>query len=206
MPRKCLVCGKIIEKEEEINCIPYKSRLAHPDCFNSAMKMVKTDKDAQLEKQKKKKETKNKIEGSGRKVITKTPKAELKDGVSDEEYKEKKQYYDYLHNLLGVDKLSAKVYTVSERDKERFGWTWGGMYNTLVYLNEIKEKELIGDIVGIIAFYYEESERFYEEIKKVEESNKEASLSDMYQTKRIIYHKRPKRIEEDLVIESIHKS
>lgn len=206
MAKKCVICGKPIDKEEETNCVPYKNRLAHPDCFNFAMKTIKDNKDEQLEKQKKKKETQSKISGRGRKASVKTPKAELKDTVSDEEYREKKQYYDYLHNLLGVDKLSAKVYTVSERDKERFGWTWDGMYNTLVYLNEIKEKTIAGDIVGLIPYYYDESEKFYEEVKRIKENNKEVSLSNMYQTKKIVYHKRPQKIEEDLVIESIQKA
>ena len=54
MPKKCVFCKQIILKEEEEFCVPYKNRLAHNDCFNSAMKLIKEDKDQQLEKQRKK--------------------------------------------------------------------------------------------------------------------------------------------------------
>lgn len=196
MAKKCYVCNKLIQNEEEM--IPYKNRFVHPDCFNIAVKIVKQEKDEELAKKtEEKKEKKKKAP---------RPKAELKEGLSNEEYKEKEKYYSYLKKLLNTEKLTAKIYTVSERDKDRFGWTWIGMYNTLVYLNEIKEKELIGDIVGYLPYSYDEAQAFYDDVKKVEENNKEASLSDMYQTKRIKYHKKSQQIIEDLVIESIKKS
>ena len=191
MPKKCLVCGKIINKEEETDCIPVKNRLAHPDCFNYAMKTIKSDKDEQLEKQKKRRDTKNKIEGK-KSTSVRTPKAELKDGISDEEYKEKRNYYDYLRYLLNTDKLTAKIYAVSDRDKERYGWTWVGMKDTLVYLNEIKETNFTGDIVGLLPFAYEEAQRFYEEVKRVEENNKDININKLY-SERIVRIKPPKR-------------
>ena len=203
MAKKCVVCGKWIPEEEMGGCVPYKNnRIAHKSCFNQAMKIIKTDKDEQLEKKKESKEKNSR----GRKKTEKIPKAELKEGLSDEEYREKRDYYDYIKQLLGVDKLTAKIYTISERDKERFDWTWRGMKDTLVYLHDIKEKVLSGDIVGIVSYYYDEAQAFYEDVKKVEENNKNAALSDMYQTKQIIYYKKPKNVVEDLVIESIKKT
>lgn len=197
MPKKCIFCKQIIPKEEEEFCIPYKGRLAHNDCFNSAMKLIKQDKDEQLDKKCKEIKTKKSV---------KRPKAELKDGLSDEEYKDKQEYYDYLKQILNTDKLTAKIYALSDRYLTQYGWSWGGMKNALVYMNEIKEKELTGDVVGLLPFVYEEAEEFFNEVKMVEERSKNTSLSNMYQTKRIIYHKRPDKVAEDLVIESINEN
>lgn len=194
--KRCAVCNKPIQKDEEELCVPYKKRLAHPSCFNNAMRLIKTEKDEQLEK-------KNK-EAKAKKTVRR-PKAELKEGVSDEEYKKKQEYYNYLKQILGTDKLTAKIYALSDKYLTQYGWSWGGMKNALVYLNEIKEKDLSGDVVGLLPFVYEEAENFFEEVKRVEEKSKNTSFSDMYQTKRIIYHKGSQKKVEDLEIESINK-
>lgn len=196
MPKKCIFCKQIIPKEEEELCTPYKGRLAHNDCFNSAMKLIKQDKDEQLDKKSKEIKTKKQA---------KRPKAELKDGLSDEEYKDKQEYYDYLKQILNTDKLTAKIYALSDRYLTQYGWSWAGMKNTLVYMNEIKEKELTGDVVGLLPFVYEEAENFYEEIRRVEEYNKDISVKNMYQIKRVTYKKRLEKDLEDLIIESINK-
>lgn len=194
--RKCIVCGKWIPEEEMGNAVPYKKRFAHKGCFNQMMKTLKINKDEELkDKQEKKKTQKT------------TPKVELKNGLSDEEYREKREYYDYLKQILNTDKLSAKVYTLSEKYLNQFNsWSWKGMKDALVYMYEIKEKEITGDVVGYLPYIYEEAVKFFEEVKRVEANNKKVSLSDMYKTKKIIYHKKPQKIVEDLVIESINKS
>lgn len=203
MPRKCALCNEIIKDDEyESNCMPYKKRYVHITCFNASVKAVAVDKKEKLEKKK------EEIEGNkkGKKKQIRTPKAELKDGMSDEEYKEKREYYDYLKQILNTDKLSAKTYTLSDKYIHQFEWTWRGMRDALVYLHEIKEKEITEDIVGYLPYIYDDSLRFFEEVKRVEENNKEAPLSDMYKTKRIVYRKRPQKTIEDLEIESINKS
>ena len=190
MPKKCVVCGQTILKEEEEYCTPYKNRLAHTECFNTAMKLIKEGKDEELEKKKKQIETKSKI--NGRKKTVKTPKAELKDGLSDEEYKEKRDFYDYLKGLLDIEKLGAKVYVLSEKYVEQYEeMNWVGMKNTLVYLNEIINLPLKGDIVGIIPFYYSEAADFFKEVKTVEENNKDKDIKKLY-SERVVRIKPPK--------------
>lgn len=200
--RKCVLCSKNILEEDMKIAVPYKGRYAHKECFDIAIRAIKKDKDEELEEKKKKKETDSKA----KKKSTKTPKAELKEGMSDEEYKEKREYYNYLKKILNTEKLSAKVYTLSEKYLTQFEWSWTGMREALVYLHEIKEKEITGDVVGLLPYIYEESQDFFKEVKRVENSNKDAALSDMYHTRRIVYRKRPQKAFEDLVIESIPKS
>ena len=197
MAKKCVVCGQYITEEEIDSCVPYKNnRLVHSQCFNQTMKMIKADKDEQLEKQKKKKESASRVQGR-KKAEIKTPKAELKDGLSDEEYKAKRGFYDVLKAIMGVDKLTPKIYAVSDKYITQYNMTWDGMKDTLVYLRDIKEKELTGDIVGIIPYYYEESQNFYEDIKKVEENNKNVNINKLY-SERVIQITPPKRIIKQL--------
>lgn len=186
-----MVCGQIIKETDET--VPYKKRTAHKECFNQAIKLIRAEKNEELKKKDEEKKAKNKA-GRPRKS---TVKAELKDGLTDEEYKEKKAFYDYIKEITGEDKLSAKVYALSEKYIERYGFTWTGMKDTLVYLNEIKEETLTGDVVGIIVYRYEEAQEFFEDVKRVEERNKDVDISKLY-TERVIKVKPPKRIIKQL--------
>ena len=89
------------------------------------------------------------------------------------------------------EELPAKVYAVSEDYIKKYNFSFDGMYQTLVYLNEIIKKELTGDIVGIIPYYYTEAEKYYKNLEKVEEMNKDMDISKMYQKKTIVIQ--PKR-------------
>jgi len=190
--RKCVICNEWIE--DETQSIPYKGRYAHTKCFNIAMKTIKKDKDEKLaEKSKSKTKTKS----------TPKPKAELKDAVSEEEYAEKKQYYQYLRELIN-DELSAKVYALSDQYISRYNFTFKEMYQTLVYLHEIIEKELVGDVVGLIPYYLSEAQNYFRSIEQVEETNKDIDVSKMYKEK-VIKIQPKKRIAKQLDIESIGK-
>lgn len=186
-PRKCVICNESIGADEV--SVPYKNRYAHQRCFNVAMKTLQKNKKEKLNKNSSDKKKKAK------------PAVELKDGVTEEEYQEKKKYYTYLRKLIDGD-LSAKIYAVSEDYIKRYGFTWESMYSTLVYLNEIKEKELIGDIVGIIKYYHDEAQDYYTSVRKVEENNKDKDISTMYKPN-IVYINPKKRRVKQLDIESI---
>lgn len=187
--RKCVCCGEFIGAGEE--SVPYKGRYAHIKCFQIAVKALKKDKDEKLaekvkEEKKKKTSTKSK------------PKAELKDPVSEEEYAEKKRYYQYLRDLIN-EELSAKVYALSDQYISRYNFTFKDMYQTLVYLHEILDKDLVGDIVGLIPYYYTEATKYYESISLIEERNKDINTSVMYQEKTIfIKPKQRKTIQIDI--------
>jgi hypothetical protein len=161
------------------------------------MKVIKKDIDVKLE-QKAKEAKKPKTKKSSPK-----PKAELKDAVSEEEYAEKKQYYQYLRELID-DELSAKVYALSDQYISRYGFTFKEMYQTLVYLHEIAEKELVGDVVGLIPYYLTEARDYFRSIDKVEEANKDIDVSKMYKEKVIVIQPK-KRIAKQIDIESIGK-
>lgn len=189
---KCALCGEMINSPSDE--VPYKSRYVHKTCFNASLKAIKKDKDEKLaEKSKTKSKTKS----------TPKPKAELKDAVSEEEYTDKKQYYQYLRSLID-DELSAKVYALSDQYISRYNFTFKEMYQTLVYLHEIIEKELVGEVVGLIPFYFTEAQNYFKSIEQIEEANKNIDVSKMYKEKVIVIQPK-KRITKQIDIESIGK-
>ena len=190
--RKCTICGEWIENNSQ--SIPYKGKWAHEKCFQIAIKAIKKEKDDKLaEKTKSKAKTKS----------VPKPKAELKDAVSEEDYADKKQYYQYLRELIN-EELSAKVYALSDQYVSRYNFTFKEMYQTLVYLHEIIEKELVGDIVGVIPFYFTEAQNYFRSVKQVEEINKDIDISKMYKEK-IVRIQPKKRNIKQLNIENIGK-
>ena len=188
--RKCVICGEWIE--DNTQSIPYKEKYAHTICFNISLKAIKKDKDEKLAEKSKSKAK-----------ATPKPKAELKDAVSEEEYAEKKQYYQYLRQLIN-DELSAKVYALTDQYISRYSFTFKEMYQTLVYLHEIVEKDLVGDIVGLIPYYYDQAQHYYKSIEHVAEVNKNVDVSKMYKEKVVMIQPK-KRIAKQLDIESIGK-
>lgn len=189
--RKCVICNEPLIDEQGV---PYKGRYAHQKCFNIAMKTLQKDKNKEIDKVAEKKKV-------GRKA---KPKAELKEALSEEEYQKKQQYYKYLRQLLDEEELSAKIYALTEDYIERYKFSYESMYQTLVYLHEIIEKELTGDIVGIIPYYHSEAMQYYESVNKVAELNKNIDISKMYKEKTIIIQPKKKKIKQ-IDIESIGK-
>lgn len=186
--RICPLCKETIEAGEA--SVEYKgNRIAHERCVNIALRAVQNDKREKLEE--KEAEKKNKTRKKNK------PQAELKDPVSEEEYQEKKEYYQYIHSLVEGEHLPAKVYVLSEDYINKYGFTFKGMYQTLVYLNEILEKELTGDVVGLIPYYYSEMEKYYSNIEKIEKVNENKDISSMY--KQRVVNIQPKRKHKKLI-------
>lgn len=170
MPRKCLICNQIINEDDpEDPIVPYKSRYAHERCFNNLFgTLTKQLKDADKEK---------KEEAKQQKHIK--PQIEISAPVSEEEYAEKKQYYDYLRTIVG--QIEAKHYAMTERLVKQYSFTFNGMYNTLKYLVEIKDKTIEGNVIGLIPYYYDEVLNYLDELDQVEQANENKNIKKMYQ-------------------------
>lgn len=187
--RKCVICNEPILDEPSV---PYKGRYAHQRCFNVVIQTLHKDKKEKIESVSKNRKGSNKKRGT----------AELKESLSEEEYQEKQRYINYLKQLLNVEKLNAKIYAVTEDYIKRYKFSYEGMYKTLVYLNEIIEKELTGDIIGIIPYYYNEAKQYCVAVDKIEKLNENIDISRMYHEK-IIRIKPPKRKIKQLDITTI---
>lgn len=175
--KKCIICGEFIKDETGV---PYKSRFAHQKCFNIAIKTLQVDKTDRLEAKNNKKKT-----------TSAKPKAELKDCLSEEEYNYKTQFYDYIRTLTEDNQLSAKVYTLSDNYIKRYNFTFEGMLKTIKYLVESTDKVITGDVIGIIPYYYDEAQSFFDKIEYLSEKNKNVQLDCMYKTR--VIKIRPKK-------------
>ena len=185
--KKCVLCGEPIFDND---IVPFKNRFAHNRCFNASVKAVainKTDKIKQAKKEKK--------ENSNTKS---KPKAELKDALTEEEYKEKKQFYDYLNNTLNVTN-SAKIYTLVEKYQTQYNCTFKVMYQTLVYLNEIAEINLEGDVIGLIPYYYDKAKDWFEKIELIKQRSQNINVGEMYKQKNIQISQQPKRKNKTVI-------
>lgn len=181
-PRKCILCGLNINDPND--SVPYKGRYAHNACFRAAIKAVHVNKSEQLSEKAEKKK--------GR--VAK-PKAELKDGLSEDEYIQKNLYYDYLKKNIASD-LPVKVYALTENYIKKYDFTFQGMYQTLTYLKDILQKEFGEDIVGLIPYYYVEADKYYRSIKDIEERNKDIDMKKMYQHRTIYIDTKKKEIKQ----------
>lgn len=187
----CKLCKKEIDPNEEP--VKFKERYVHSACFEVYMKAVAEKKQADLEEKAEKQKTK---------TTKRKPKIELKDGLSEEDYKDKKKVIEYLKMLLDSKEIPSSVYAIVNNDIERYGHTYAGIYSTLKYLHEIKEKELTGNIVGIVPYYYDEAEKYYKEVEDIEQINKGKDIRNMYKEK-VVRIKPRKRVVKQLSFDDI---
>lgn len=149
--RKCSLCGKPITDETE--AVNYKGSFVHSDCFAASLKTLQDDrmKQAQSKKQQAKK-------AATKPTTVKIPKR----GLTEEEHKEKVQFFEYIRQQLNVEKLPPKVFAVADKTLERYiDMTYPGMFNTLRYCVECKDMKLTDDCVGLIPYYYQEANAYY---------------------------------------------
>lgn len=186
--RKCAICGEWIEDNND--SVPYKNRYAHKTCMNVIVKSTLVKK----ETNNRKKKTKDKDEQSAAKQ-PKQPTV-LKEGMSEEEFKEKKQFFDLL-KTIGLKPLEAKDYVIADSYIKKYKFTWKNMSNTLRYVFYVLEKEDVNrtEPLRIIPQYYNDAFKFYENMRTVEQNNQETIKSqDLIKVKQHITYKkkRPK--------------
>lgn len=183
----CPFCRKPIEASEPT--VPYKNKTAHKKCFEGSFKVISDVQKEEKEERKAAKEEKKKNEAL-EKPLTNT---QIKQGISEEEFQEKKKYLDYLKSL-DVE-VGGKVLAISDRYIKNYNYTWNSMYWTLVYLNEIKHKDLVEDVVGIIPYYHSEALRFYADCDDMEKRNIDIDLGQMYKVKTVTVKPTKKKIQ-----------
>ena len=142
--RKCYFCKEILSNTDET--VPYKGRLSHSKCFDAFMKGLTVYKQEELQKKaEEKKETKSR----------RKPKQELKDGLSEEEFKDKTKVVNYLKTLLtlkSTDKLPTNIYAIMSNYMNKYELTYDGIYQTLEYLYDIKGREVTDDPLGLVPY------------------------------------------------------
>lgn len=179
--KTCKLCGKSIQPNE--TPVPFGIRFAHETCFeNWTIEAINQ----------KNKELKNK----GKKQKDQKPVKELKNGLSEEEYKEKTKYYDYFRKVLGKEQLPVKIYKLTDDYIRLYNVNYLDLYHTLVYVNEILQKQLKGDIIGLLPFYITQAQAYFIDVKQIEKEIEKIDLNKMYSTKNVKINKKEKRIPQ----------
>lgn len=188
--KKCVVCGKPLKSVSEEDSVPFKGRLAHRDCFNLSMKILGNDKQEKLAEKAEHKLKQNKKNTKIR------PVTELKDGLSDEEYKEKMLVVNYLKQILDVEVLPTSFFAILSNEMTKYGYTYSGVYQTLKYLYDIKEREISDNILGLVPYYYDEAQTFFNEVQKVAEKNANKNINNMYKEKVVVIKPKERVIKQ----------
>lgn len=202
MPQyKCYFCNKIITSDagDDANpVITYKRHKVHQACFDKMMKDITKEKqrETKQKEQAKKEEAKQKKLEKEIKLTQVQPIENVKDGLSEEEFKAKKEYYEYIRDQIGS--TSSKHYMLTEKYRKQFNYTFSGMHQTLVYVHDVLDKEfdIEGNLVAIIPYYYEEAVSYLNSIDACDKANKDKDISKMYKVQKItVKREKPKRGE-----------
>lgn len=191
---KCNLCGDWISKGQE--SMDFKGHKVHVTCFNLSLKQTA---------KKKSEKVKNKSEDKRVSQCTVKPKIELKDPLSEEDYQEKKAYYEYIRRMIDDSVIPAKIYAMTESIMKKYDVSFKVMLSTLIYMREIAELELGNSAekhIGYIPYNLDDAKNFYESVKQVEESNKGIDTTTMYQEK-VIHILPKKRVVKQINIEEI---
>lgn len=171
--RKCKICGEWIQPEEEY--VPYASGsvrgFAHKKCFDIEMKTLLSSKKEKTQK----------------KVKAKAPvkQKELKEGLSDEEYKSKRELCDYIRSLIQED-LSPKIYTLIDYYVKKFNVTYDDIKNTLYWYYDLKGNPVEGDAIGIFPYQYHNAAAYFKQISSANEHNSQIkNVEELYRKRTI---------------------
>lgn len=170
--RKCQICGEWIE--DNADSVVYKKGYAHRNCFNVAMKVITSEKKETLASKKIKQQPK--------------PQKELKEGLSEEEYREKKALCDYIRCLISED-ISVVNYKLMEDYKKKYNISFREMHDDLKWYFDLLGHEVSGDtIVAIIPSIHTEAQKYYLSIQQSNKSCQEniSKLPQMYKEKQAV--------------------
>ena len=188
--RKCAICGEWIDDNSE--SVPYKKRYAHLKCFNVAMQVVVSEKSRGEKTSVKTKEVKTR------------PQKEVKAGLSEEEYLEKKQLCDYLRKCLNTD-ITIKIYKLMEDYIKKYKVSYHEIYETLYWYYSIENNPVQGDMIGIFPYIYDEAKKKMAVIENAQKdcTGKINDMQKMYQEKVLTAPDIRERVIEQIDISKI---
>lgn len=190
--RKCKICGEqIIDNDDSI---PYKQGYAHKRCFDIAIKAVTQKKREDCTRSSKATSEKEK------------PQKELKDGLTEEEYKDKVDLCNYIRFLTGED-ISPKVYTLMEQYKKKFKITHLQMLQDLKWFFDVEQNSVEGDVIGIIPYIHSEAQRYLRQINEAQSDCKTKinALPNMYPDKVITMPKQKTSNTKQIAMDDLIK-
>lgn len=169
--KKCSICGEMIDDENEV--VKYKNGYAHRKCFNLAITITVREKKENLVEAKQKK---------SKTADTPKPQKELKMGLSEAEYADKRKLCDYIRNATKED-VSVATYALIEDYKKKYQISYSEMYADLYWYFELCGHEVEGDlIIGVVPRCHTQAQKYYKSIERSNAACQEnlKNLPEMY--------------------------
>ena len=141
--------------------------MAHQECFNLSMKVISNTKKENLNSK-----AKEKAQNSKRNIKIIPIEKSVSDLVSEEEYRSKLDFYNYVRKLLRVESLSPKFYALSTKYARDYDINWNELKLCFEWFYELKGQEIIDEGIGIIPYIIDESRMFWKLKDQIEQSNK----------------------------------
>jgi hypothetical protein len=197
MPRrKCSICEKWITKEEET--VPYKGSLVHKECFDILMRQaIKEEKKSEYEKKKKKSESKKE---SAKPVI------EIKQGLSEEEFKKKQDLFDLIRKYEGLPKLTAKTYKIVEDLMKKNHYSYEDVKKAIIWKHDIEQDPNVdwSDFAGLIVYFIDDALNWYKEQEEIQNQNEKIiTENDSLYNLKVITKNVPKRNVKEIDLSTI---
>ena len=195
--KKCVICGNFIETDEKT--VPYKNREAHVSCFNNMLKLMNKEKKKQLEEK----------QEEEKKVRVRKPKEELKNAMTEKEFQEKQDLFDYIRKITNEEEISVKNHTLIKRYVSDGLMDYKGILDSLLYvydylgITELQEKGIrlnSKDPLGFVPYIYDEAKKTFKDIEKANAYNAnsftEDNISSMYKTVTYKVTQKPREIKQ----------
>ena len=107
----------------------------------------------------------------------KAPQKEVKTGLTEEEYQEKKQLCDFIREKTKAD-ITIKIYKLIDDYIKKYKVTYKDIYETLYWYYSIESNEVKGDMIGIFPYIYDEAKNAMDNIRGAQKNCQE-KMSEM---------------------------
>ena len=107
----------------------------------------------------------------------KAPQKEVKTGLTEEEYQEKKQLCDFIREKTKAD-ITIKIYKLIDDYIKKYKVTYKDIYETLYWYYSIESNEVKGDMIGIFPYVYNEAKNAMDNIRGAQKNCQE-KMSEM---------------------------
>ncbi len=167
--RKCPLCGEFFADSEEQ--IPYKSnRYVHRRCFSAAIGISTKEKEEKLSSKSSNKSTKKKI-------------TELKEGLSEEEYKKKQELFNYIRSLIQGE-IPVKTYVQIKDYHDKYRLDYSDMQKALYWFYDLEENPIRGnDVAGIIPRVIDQAISYFKRVEVVNDINSKKLKQGLFKSK-----------------------
>lgn len=107
---------------------------------------------------------------------------------------EKDQLYGYICQLFGLKSPGPTIFSQINGFFTKYkGWTYRGIYNSLVYFYEVKKgsKERANSAIGIVPYVYDEAQEYFANLKAKQSRIQQTLTNQEGQTTQVIIINQP---------------